>query len=85
MNCKTQLEFNHHKSDLYTALADRLNDIVYFHEYLDQPESIARYKIMSVRGSLGMIASSNTEAGHASNEHAMSTQLIGILALRMGY
>ncbi len=70
-----------HKSDLYTALADRLNNIVYFHEYLDQPESIARYKIMSVRGSLGIVASSNAEAGHANNEHAVPIQLIGILAI----
>lgn len=43
------------------------------------PESIARYKILEVQGSLGMVASSNAEAGHASNEHAVPTKLVGIL------
>ncbi len=34
---------------------------------------------MEVRGSLGMVASSNADAGHASNEHAVPTKLMGIL------
>ncbi len=78
LNCRTQLEFKQHKSDLYIALADRPKDIDYFREYFDNPESIARYKILGVRGSLGMVTSSNAEAGHASHEHSVPTQMIGI-------
>ncbi len=36
---------------------------------------------MEVRGSLGTVASSNAEAGHASNEAAVPTQLLGIVAI----
>ncbi len=37
--------------------------------------------MLEVRGSLGIVASSNAEAGHASNEHAVPTQLIGMIAI----
>ncbi len=62
------------------ALSDCPKNVEYFCKYLDHPDSIARYKILGIQGGLGMVASSNTEAGHASNEHAVPTQLIGILA-----
>ncbi len=42
---------------------------------------MARYKTLEVRQSLGMVASSNAEAGHASNEHAVSTQLMSVAAI----
>ncbi len=81
LNCQTQVEYEKHRSDLYHELADRPKVVEYFRKYLDNPESIACYKILGVRGSLGTVASSNAEAGHASNKHAIPTQLIGILAI----
>ncbi len=81
MNYRTKLEFKQHWADLYQELADHPKDVEYFHKYLDHHESIARYKILGVRGSNGIVASSNAEVGHGSNEHAMPMQLISILAI----
>ncbi len=81
LNCQTQADYKRHRSELYEELASYPKDIEYFQRYLDNPESIARYKILGVRGSLGMVASSNAEAGHASNEHAVPTKLVGILTI----
>ncbi len=44
---------------------------------LDSPKSLTGYMILEVRESLEMVASLNAESGHASNKHAMTTQLIG--------
>ena len=79
IDCRTKDHYNQHKANLYKALANRPRDVEYFRGYLDHPESIARYKIMEVRGGLGMVSSSNAEAGHASNEHAVPTQLMGVV------
>ncbi len=73
LNCKTQADYEKHRSDLYQELAACPKDIEYFQKYLDHLESIAQYKILGVGGSLGMVASSNAEAGHASNEYAVPT------------
>lgn len=79
MNFGTRVEFKQHIS--FDALADRPKDVNQFHGYLNCPESIARYNILEVRGSLWMVASSNAEAGHASNDYVAPTQLIGIVAI----
>ncbi len=81
MDCRTRQEYETHKDNLYRSLAEWPKDVEYFITYLDSPESIGRYKILEVSGSLGMVASSNAEAGHASNEHAVSTQLMGVVAI----
>ncbi len=81
LNCQTQVDFNKHQSDLYKALSDRPKDVQYFEQYLDYPESIARYKIVEVTGIFGTVLSSNADAGHASNEDAVPTQLLWIVAI----
>ncbi len=60
LKCRTRVEFKERSSNLSNALANRPKDVDYFCEYLD-PKSIAQYKILEVRGSLGMLASSNAE------------------------
>ncbi len=49
LNCRTQVEFEHHRSNLYSAHRDWHKDLEYFREYLDHPESNARCKILEVR------------------------------------
>lgn len=81
LNCHTQVDYVKHRLDLSQELVDRPKDVECLRKYLDKPESIACYKILGVRGTLGTVASSNTEAGHASNEHTVPTKLLGILAI----
>lgn len=53
------------------SVANCPSNIDYFNAYFDNPKSIARYKVMEVRGSLGKVASANAEADHASNKAAV--------------
>ncbi len=46
------------------ALSDCPKDVEYFFKYLNHLYSIAMYKILGIQGSLGMVTSSNAEAGH---------------------
>ncbi len=75
LNCRTKVEFEQYRSDICKALADRPKDFNYYCGYLDCPKSIARYKILEVRGSLEMVGCANAEKGHSSSKHAVLTQL----------
>ena len=64
---------------MYSKLKSFPEYVKYFQKYFDDPDSIAKYRISSIRGGQCLISSTPAEQTHASNEIACPTKLTGLV------
>ena len=79
LNCTTKEQYDTHVSAVYCQLKSFPEYVKYFLKYFDDPDSIAKYLINSIRDGQGLITSAPAEQTHASNEVASLTKLTGLV------
>jgi len=80
LNCKTKVDYDTHGKAVYKAFEQFPLQVKYFKKYFDNPDSIAKYSIMKIRGSMRCITSAAAEQCHSSNDVACPTKIMGIVS-----